>query len=154
MSDIPEDYEENRGGDPNKIDENVRKMAIDGALRQSLDLAKERAYTNLVILTQDENDVSYSSHVGDILSNVELAMIYVDNALHDLIERNELSKDESRTMEKGLGLNIVHKVIHDFNLIDEDINLNNLKQPFEEVFKTMNELEEEVQEDLEKASKL
>jgi len=80
----------------------------------------------------DEGIERYSTHIGSreyaIDLGVQFAIESSKDILNDLIDNNPgMSKDEYRRLEKGMGFNIIKRIIDEFNLTDEDIDLNSLK---------------------------
>lgn len=80
----------------------------------------------------DEGIERYSTHVGSrdyaVDLSVQFAIDTSKDLLSDLIDNNpDLTKENYRKLEKGIGFNIIKRVIDEFNLTDEDIDLNSLK---------------------------
>lgn len=103
----------------------------------------DKPFNSLVILlsrngTQIESNEydngieRFYTQVGDRNNAIDLAVQFAIEAskefLSDILDNNpKINQEELRTLEKGLGYNIIKRVIDEFNLTDEDIDLNGLK---------------------------
>lgn len=80
----------------------------------------------------------YFTQVGNrdyaIDASVQFAIEASNEILDELMANNpDMTATQHRQLQKGMGFNIIKRVIDEFDLTDEDIDLNELKGPLSDV---------------------
>ena len=97
----------------------------------------------------DEGIERYFTQVGNRDYAIDLAVQFAIESskelLSDILDNNpKMTNEEYRQLEKGLGYNMIKRIIDEFNLTDPDINLNNLKGNLSDVVEIRNQEGEEL----------
>lgn len=92
----------------------------------------------------EEGIERYSTQIGNRDYAIDLAVQFAIESskefLSDLLDNNpKMNPEQYRQLEKGTGFNIIKRVIDEFNLKDDDIDLNELKGELSDVVQVTDE---------------
>lgn len=140
LDDVPEDWAKHTPG----------SVQADNALKQSMlanlaatmaeientDAAKLQSMIVVYDVQDEHNDrPTYMRSTGQAIPSMNLATVFLKAKGHHLIDAQPTSDLSPRDLEKGLGMGLVKAIIDAYDLVDNDLDLNNLKEPYEEAIK-------------------
>lgn len=164
--DLPKDSEASDGLNVEQMKNNATKERIfekmdvfNNALK---DLKDNEMIDSVVMLMQyherdfekEENKEPKYSIVADgmMITSLDVAMTFLVDYAHQMVGMQHDSDNGGpidKRLSRGLGLSFIKQLITEFDLDGDDVDLNELKKPYESLFEQSDEIKEEIDKSVE-----